>query len=55
LLRRARDFAQVRAAGEITCEVARESLQMLGVDEHGLDETDRNLMLTILQKIAGGP
>jgi Holliday junction DNA helicase RuvB len=55
LLRRARDFAQVRAAGEITCEVARESLQMLGVDEHGLDETDRNLMLTILQKYAGGP
>ena len=55
LLRRARDFAQVRAQGEITLEVARESLQMLGVDEHGLDETDRNLMLTILQKYSGGP
>ncbi|HXN65738.1 MAG TPA: Holliday junction branch migration DNA helicase RuvB [Candidatus Acidoferrales bacterium] len=55
LLRRARDFAQVRAKGEITLDVARESLQMLGVDEHGLDETDRNLMLTILQKYSGGP
>ena len=55
LLRRARDFAEVRAAGRITREVAQESLRMLGVDEHGLDEVDRNLMLTILQKYAGGP
>lgn len=55
LLRRARDFAEVRARGHVTQEVAREALQMLGVDEHGLDETDRNLMLTILQKYAGGP
>jgi Holliday junction DNA helicase RuvB len=55
LLRRARDFAQVRAQGHITMAVAKESLQMLGVDEHGLDEVDRTLMLTILQKYAGGP
>jgi holliday junction DNA helicase RuvB len=55
LLRRARDFAEVRAAGRITREVAQESLRMLGVDEHGLDETDRNVMLTILQKYSGGP
>jgi Holliday junction DNA helicase RuvB len=55
LLRRARDYAQVRAQGHITLTVAKESLQMLGVDEHGLDEVDRNLMLTILQKYAGGP
>src|SRR5579863_9457752 len=55
LLRRARDFAQVRAQGQITLAVAKESLHMLGVDEHGLDEVDRNLMLTILQKYAGGP
>lgn len=55
LLRRARDFAQVRASGRITRQVARESLEMLGVDEHGLDETDRNVMLTILQKYSGGP
>ncbi|PYU33168.1 MAG: Holliday junction branch migration DNA helicase RuvB [Acidobacteria bacterium] len=38
-----------------TLEVAREALKMLGVDEHGLDEVDRNLMLTIIQKYAGGP
>jgi Holliday junction DNA helicase RuvB len=55
LLRRARDFAQVRAEGHVTLDVARQALQMLGVDEHGLDEVDRNLMLTILQKYAGGP
>jgi holliday junction DNA helicase RuvB len=55
LLRRARDFAQVRADGRITREVAREALQMLGVDEHGLDEVDRNLMIALLDKYAGGP
>jgi Holliday junction DNA helicase RuvB len=55
LLRRARDFAEVRAAGHITREVAREALQMLGVDEHGLDEVDRNLMIALLDKYAGGP
>jgi Holliday junction DNA helicase RuvB len=55
LLRRARDFAQVRAEGRITLAAAKEALHMLGVDEHGLDEVDRNLMLTILQKYSGGP
>jgi holliday junction DNA helicase RuvB len=55
LLRRARDFAEVRAGGRITREVAREALQMLGVDEHGLDEVDRNLMIALLDKYAGGP
>jgi Holliday junction DNA helicase RuvB len=55
LLRRVRDFAEVRAGGKITLEVAREALQMLGVDEHGLDEMDRTLLLTIIQKYAGGP
>ncbi|MFY9584365.1 MAG: Holliday junction branch migration DNA helicase RuvB [Candidatus Acidiferrales bacterium] len=55
LLRRARDFAEVRARGQVTLEVAREALEMLGVDEHGLDEVDRNLVLTIIQKYAGGP
>jgi Holliday junction DNA helicase RuvB len=55
LLRRARDFAEVRAAGRITREVAQESLKMLGVDESGLDEMDRNLMLAILDKYGGGP
>jgi Holliday junction DNA helicase RuvB len=55
LLRRARDFAEVRAGGRITREVAREALHMLGVDEQGLDEVDRNLMIALLDKYAGGP
>jgi Holliday junction DNA helicase RuvB len=55
LLRRVRDFAEVRAGGKITLSVAREALQMLGIDEHGLDDQDRNLMLAILQKYGGGP
>jgi Holliday junction DNA helicase RuvB len=55
LLRRVRDYAEVRAQGHITLGVARDALAMLGVDEHGLDDTDRNLMLTIIQKFAGGP
>jgi Holliday junction DNA helicase RuvB len=55
LLRRARDFAEVRAAGRITQPVAQEALAMLGVDEQGLDEVDRNLMLALLDKYGGGP
>jgi holliday junction DNA helicase RuvB len=55
LLRRVRDFAEVRAQGRVTGEVAREALDRLGVDAHGLDEVDRNLILTIIQKFAGGP
>src|SRR6516164_6554055 len=55
LLRRARDFAEVRAGGRITREVAEEALQMLGVDKLGLDEVDRNLMFALLDKYGGGP
>ena len=55
LLRRARDFAQVRAGGRITRGVAKEALSMLGVDDNGLDEVDRNLMLALLDKYGGGP
>jgi Holliday junction DNA helicase RuvB len=55
LLRRARDYAEVRANGHITLGVARDALAMLGVDAHGLDEVDRNLLLTIMQKYSGGP
>src|ERR1700720_3024116 len=55
LLRRGRDFAEVRAAGRITQAVAQEALAMLGVDEQGLDEVDRNLMLALLDKYGGGP
>jgi holliday junction DNA helicase RuvB len=55
LLRRVRDYAEVRAKGHITLDVARDALAMLRVDEHGLDEIDRNLMLTIIEKYSGGP
>jgi Holliday junction DNA helicase RuvB len=55
LLRRVRDFAQVRAAGVITEEVARDALALLEVDAHGFDEVDRKLLLTIIDKFAGGP
>src|SRR5262249_6204871 len=55
LLRRVRDFAEVRAQGRVTGEVAREALDKLGVDAHGLDDVDRNLILAIIQKFSGGP
>jgi Holliday junction DNA helicase RuvB len=55
LLRRARDFAEVRADGRITQTVAQESLAMLGIDANGLDEVDRNLMLALIDKYGGGP
>jgi holliday junction DNA helicase RuvB len=55
LLRRARDYAQVRAQGHITLGVARDALAMLAVDEHGLDEVDRNLLRTVIENFSGGP
>ena len=55
LLRRARDFAQVRANGVITGTVARQALELLEVDDHGFDEVDRKLVLTIIDKFGGGP
>jgi Holliday junction DNA helicase RuvB len=55
LLRRARDFAEVRADGRITQAVAQEALAMLGIDANGLDEVDRNLMLALIDKYGGGP
>jgi Holliday junction DNA helicase RuvB len=55
LLRRVRDFAQVRAQGAITAAVARDACTLLAVDEHGFDEVDRKLLLTIIDKFAGGP
>jgi Holliday junction DNA helicase RuvB len=55
LLRRVRDFAQVRADGTITAEVADEALKLLEVDEHGFDEVDRKLLRTIIDKFGGGP
>jgi holliday junction DNA helicase RuvB len=55
LLRRVRDYAQVKADGRITPEVTARALQMLEVDAHGFDEIDRRLLLTIIEKFSGGP
>jgi len=55
LLRRVRDFAQVRSHGRIDLATAQAALDMLEVDKHGFDEIDRRLMLTIIQKYDGGP
>ncbi|HVH57798.1 MAG TPA: Holliday junction branch migration DNA helicase RuvB [Vicinamibacterales bacterium] len=55
LLRRVRDYAQVRADGRITVDVAHKALKLLEVDEHGFDEVDRRLLRTIIDKFSGGP
>ena len=55
LLRRVRDYAEVKADGKVTNEIANRALDMLNVDEHGLDMMDRKLLLTIMQKFDGGP
>ena len=55
LLRRARDYAQVRADGVITQEVAKAALTALEIDDRGLDPTDRTLLQAIIQKFDGGP
>jgi holliday junction DNA helicase RuvB len=55
LLRRVRDYAQVRAGGKIDGPTARAALEMLEVDKHGFDDIDRKLLLTIIEKYQGGP
>ena len=55
LLRRVRDFAQVRAGGRITREVAVRALEMFEVDEKGFDHMDRTILLTVIDKFDGGP
>jgi Holliday junction DNA helicase RuvB len=55
LLRRVRDYAQVRGTGVIDRPIANAALTMLEVDAHGFDEIDRRLLLTIIQKYDGGP
>jgi len=55
LLRRARDFAEVKADGRLTGEVASRALDLLSVDANGFDTMDRRLLLTIMQKFDGGP
>ncbi len=55
LLRRARDYAQVKADGIISAEIAKAALDMLKVDRSGLDHMDRRLILTLIEKFEGGP
>ncbi len=55
LLRRVRDFAQVKADGRVTREIADAALAWIGVDSAGFDDMDRKLLLTIIEKFGGGP
>src|SRR6185436_6956666 len=55
LLRRVRDFAQVKHQGKVTAEVAEKALAMLEIDENGLDEMDKRLIETVITKFGGGP
>jgi Holliday junction DNA helicase RuvB len=55
LLRRVRDYAQVRADGKVTLEVAQAAMTLLDVDAYGFDESDRRLLLTVIDKFGGGP
>ncbi len=55
LLRRVRDFAEVRANGSITSSVARDALDLLEVDQKGFDHMDRRILLTLIEKYSGGP
>lgn len=55
LLRRVRDFAQVKGDGNITFDIARYSLEALNVDQHGLDEMDNRILSAIIEKFKGGP
>ena len=55
MLKRVRDFAQVKYEGDITFEVANKALDLMDVDKLGLDHIDRNIILTIIHKFAGGP
>lgn len=55
MLKRVRDFAQVRYDGVITEEVAKFALDLLDIDKVGLDQTDRKMLLTMIEKFGGGP
>ncbi len=55
LVKRVRDFAQIKAGGRITSPVAQEALKWLGVDEAGFDDMDRRILLTVLENFGGGP
>lgn len=55
LLRRTRDFAQIKGNGDITIEISKTALKALDVDDHGLDEMDNRILTTIIDKFKGGP
>lgn len=55
LLRRTRDFAQIKGDGSVTLEIAKIALKALDVDDHGLDEMDNRILATIIEKFKGGP
>jgi Holliday junction DNA helicase RuvB len=55
LLKRVRDYAQVKANGHITREIADKALALLEIDQHGLDEMDKRIIEAIIHKIGGGP
>ena len=55
ILRRARDFAQIKSNGVITLDVAKSSLNRLGIDEQGLDDMDRRILTALVEKFNGGP
>jgi len=55
LLKRVRDFAQVKADGRVTSDISKQALELLGVDGCGLDEIDRRILGTIIEKFNGGP
>ena len=55
LLRRVRDYAEVKSDGRVTQTIARRAMEMLNIDEQGFDTQDRKLLLTIIEKFDGGP
>ena len=55
LLRRTRDFAQIKGDGAITLDISKMALKALDVDDHGLDDMDNRILSTIIHKFKGGP
>jgi Holliday junction DNA helicase RuvB len=55
LIKRVRDYAQIKAQGRVTHQVARDALAWLGVDSAGFDDMDRKILLTVIEKFGGGP
>jgi Holliday junction DNA helicase RuvB len=55
LLKRIRDFADVKGTGEITAPIAKDGLKLLDIDEHGFDDIDRKLLRAVIERFGGGP